>query len=103
VKPGCPIASPEIAVDQEDDGALLFNPESGEVQNLPMSSERSSELPAWSPDSKFVAYMTKPRSSNPLKRIMLIRRNKFRMDWIPKLTPSSMTTRKLNILTLRRN
>ncbi len=34
MKPGCPIASPEIAVDQEDDGALLFNPESGEVQIL---------------------------------------------------------------------
>ncbi|MGC9985205.1 MAG: PqqD family protein [Polyangia bacterium] len=34
MKPGCPIANPEIAVDQEDDGALLFHPESGEVQIL---------------------------------------------------------------------
>jgi hypothetical protein len=25
MKPGCPIANPEIAVDQKDDGALLFN------------------------------------------------------------------------------
>jgi len=32
--PGCPIANPEIAVDQEADGALLFHPESGEVQIL---------------------------------------------------------------------
>jgi hypothetical protein len=34
MKPGCPIANPEIAVDQEDDGALLFHPESGAVQIL---------------------------------------------------------------------
>jgi hypothetical protein len=34
MKPGCPIANPEIAVDQEDDGALLFHPDSGEVQIL---------------------------------------------------------------------
>ena len=34
MKPGHPIANPEIAVDQEDDGALLFHPESGEVQIL---------------------------------------------------------------------
>jgi len=34
MKPGCPIANPEISVDHEDDGALLFHPESGEVQIL---------------------------------------------------------------------
>jgi PqqD family protein of HPr-rel-A system len=34
MKPGRPVANPEIAVDQEDDGALLFHPETGEVQLL---------------------------------------------------------------------
>jgi hypothetical protein len=34
MKPGCPIANPEISVDHEDDGALLFHPESGGVQIL---------------------------------------------------------------------
>jgi PqqD family protein of HPr-rel-A system len=34
MKPACPIANPELTVDQEDDGALLFHPESGEVQVL---------------------------------------------------------------------
>jgi hypothetical protein len=34
MKPGCPIANPEIAVDQKDDGALLFNSEGGQVHIL---------------------------------------------------------------------
>ena len=34
MKPIRPIANPEIVVDEEEDGALLFHPETGEVQVL---------------------------------------------------------------------
>jgi PqqD family protein of HPr-rel-A system len=34
VKPRCPVANPEVAVEADDDGALLFHPDTGEVQVL---------------------------------------------------------------------
>jgi dipeptidyl aminopeptidase/acylaminoacyl peptidase len=42
---------------------FLVSPQSGEVTNLTASPNSADEAPAWSPDSRYVAYMTKDKTS----------------------------------------
>ena len=42
---------------------FLVSPQTGEVTNLTASPDSADEAPAWSPDSRLVAYMTKAKTS----------------------------------------
>jgi dipeptidyl aminopeptidase/acylaminoacyl peptidase len=58
-----------IAFDSDHDGdeqwdLLLASPRTGEVVNLTNTPEVAEEGHAWSPDSRYLAYMSKPRNSS---------------------------------------
>ncbi|HWC20525.1 MAG TPA: DPP IV N-terminal domain-containing protein, partial [Terriglobales bacterium] len=58
-----------IAFNSDHDGdeqwdLFLVSPQSGETVNLTDTPDIAEEGQAWSPDSRYIAYMTKPRSSS---------------------------------------
>jgi dipeptidyl aminopeptidase/acylaminoacyl peptidase len=58
-----------IAFDSDHDGdeqwdLLLVSPRTGDVVNLTNTPEVAEEGHAWSPDSRYLAYMSKPRNSS---------------------------------------
>jgi len=67
-----PVWSPDgkwIAFDSDHDGdeqwdLMLVSPQTGEVMNLTNTPDVSEERQAWSPDSRYMAFMRKPRDSS---------------------------------------
>ena len=92
-----PVWSPNakwIAFNSDHDGdeqwdLFVVSPQTGEVVNLTNTPDVAEEGQAWSPDSRYIAYMTKPRSSSTFEiNIMDVLTKRYRA--LTKNTPKEL-------------
>jgi dipeptidyl aminopeptidase/acylaminoacyl peptidase len=84
-----------IAFDSDHDGdeqwdLFLVSPQTGEVVNLTNTPDAAEQGHAWSPDSRYIAYMWKPRSSSTYEiNIIDVLTKRYRA--LTKETPKQLT------------